>query len=113
MIFTLPAGIITLIFFLSETEHRRLTLENATGRFVLQHLLPIIVYILAIIIIYLISFRDKRNIFKKYDKAETIIYDKYKKEHPHVSNDEWNDYIKHYDVYEDIGNVKKKRAEKS
>ena len=113
LIFALPAGIITLIFFLSETEHRRLTLENGTERFVLQHLLPIIVYILAVIIIYIICFKDKKNIFKKYDKAVALICEKYNKEHPHVSNDEWKNYIKQYNVYEDADNIKKKRAEKS
>lgn len=108
LIFSLPAGVITCIFFLGETAQSRLTLENGTGRFILQHLLPISVYILAIIIIYLISFRDKRNIYKKYDKAESVIYSKYKNEHPHITNDEWKDYIRHYDVYENIGNIKKK-----
>ena len=45
---------------------------------------------------------------QKYDKAESVIYSKYKNEHPHITNDEWKDYIRHYDVYENIGNIKKK-----
>ncbi len=112
LIFTLPAGIITLVFFLSETAHRRLTLEDGTSRFIFQHLLPILVYLLAIVIIYLISLKDKRNIYKKYDRAEAAVYEKFKSSRPYVSNDEWKEYIKKYNAYEDIGSAVKKKEKK-
>ncbi len=99
LLFSLPSAVLLCIFFYGESSKNRL--QNGSGRFILQHIVPAIIFALTILIIYLISRKDKRRVKMLYERAESALYEQYKSQHSTVSSDEWKEYMRTYNAYAD------------
>lgn len=104
LILSLPAAVVTAVFFYG--ENYKVRLEDGVKGFVFKHLLPVLIYILAILIIFIISMRDRRRVYGIYDREEAALYAKYRASHPNVSSDEWKDYLAAYDACAPAGDKK-------